>query len=105
MRHETVHQQPRTDAWDIAAVWPATTQVAPLPLPEMEASAREVDHPGAAPHVPPVAGAFLVAVYASLLAIFAIGTTGSGPSLLPIVIAGSFLFIFFAIPAIFSRGR
>jgi hypothetical protein len=105
MRHETIHQQPRTDAWDIAAVWPATTQVAPLPLPEMEASAREVDHPGAAPHVPPVAGAFLVAVYASLLAILAIGTTGSGPSLLPIVIAGSFLFIFFAIPAIFSRGR
>jgi hypothetical protein len=99
MRHETIQHD--LDSRDIAAVWPATTQVAPLPLAEFEPSTGKVDHPGAAPDVPAAAGAVLVAVYATLLAVLAIGTTGSGKSLLSIVVAGFFLFMFFAVPAVF----
>jgi hypothetical protein len=99
MRHETIQHQ--ADSRDVAAVWPASTQVAPLSLPDIDVSASNVDYPGAAPDVPAAAGALLVAVYASLLAILAIGTTGSGKSLLSIVVAGFFLFMFFAVPAVF----
>lgn len=99
MRHEAIQHQ--LDSRDVAAVWPASTQVAPLPLPDTGASEFNVDYPGAAPDVPAAAGAFLVAVYASLLAILAIGTTGSGKSLLAIVVAAFFLFMFFAVPAVF----
>lgn len=101
MRHETIDQRHDTDSRDIAAVWPSTTQVAPLPLSELEPARVAVDHPGAAPDVPAVAGSLLVAVYGSLLAVLAIGTTGSGKSLLSIVVAAFFLFMFFAVPAVF----
>jgi hypothetical protein len=101
MRHETIDQH-QMDSLDVAAVWPSTTQIAPLPLSELEAGAsHDVDHPGAAPDVPKAAGAFLVVAYSSLLAILAIGTTGSGESLLSIVVAAFFLFMFFAVPAVF----
>jgi hypothetical protein len=99
MRHETIQHD--ADSREITAVWPATTQVTPLPLPEIDPSEREVDHPGAAPDVPAAAGLALVAVYATLLAVLAVGTTGSGESLLAIVVASFFLVMFFAIPAVF----
>jgi hypothetical protein len=100
MRHETIDQRD-ADSRDVAAVWPATTQVAPLPLTEIDPSAVGVDRPGAAPDVPAAAGALLVAIYGSLLAVLAIGTTGSGKSLLSIAVAGFFLMMFFAVPAVF----
>jgi hypothetical protein len=99
MRHETI--QHKVDSRDVAAVWPGTTQVALVPLPEIEASESKVDYPGAAPDVPAAAGVFLVAVYGILLAVLAIGTTGSGKSLMSIVVAAFFLFMFFGIPAVF----
>jgi hypothetical protein len=101
MRHESIDHRQQVDSRDIAAVWPSIAQVAPIPLSEIDATRAVVDHPGAAPDVPAAAGAFLVAVYASLLAILAIGTTGSGKSLLSIVVAAFFLFMFFAVPAVF----
>jgi hypothetical protein len=101
MRHEAIQQGHDADSRDVAAVWPSTTQVAPLPLSELEPARAAVDYPGAAPDVPAVAGIFLVAVYATLLAVLAIGTTGSGKTLMSIVVAAFFLFMFVAVPAVF----
>lgn len=100
MRHEAIDQRQQADSRDIAAVWPSTTQVAPLPLPEIDAPSAGIDYPGAAPDVPAAAGAFLAIVYAVLLAVLAIGTTGSGKSLLAIVIAAFFMLMYFAVPAV-----
>lgn len=101
MRHQAIQKRQQADARDIAAVWPSTTQIAPLPLPEIEAADAGVDHPGAAPDMPAAAGTLLAVVYTALLAILAIGTTGSGKSLLSIVIAAFFIFMYFAVPAVF----
>ena len=99
MLHQNIQHQ--VDSRDVVAVWPAMPQVAPLPLQEIDAPESKIDYPGAAPDVPAAAGAFLVGVYATLLTVLAVGTTGSGKSLLSIVVAAFFLFMFFAVPAVF----
>lgn len=55
----------------------------------------------AAPDVPLAAGKLLAAVYATLLGTLALATTGPDKSLLAIAVAGFFLFMFFAVPAMF----
>jgi hypothetical protein len=36
MRHDKVAASGRLDMADIAAVWPASAQIAPVPIPDME---------------------------------------------------------------------
>ena len=91
------------DSADIAAVWPVTTQIAPLPACEIETliDLRPVHPAPAAPDVPAAAAGLLAASYAGLLGALALATVGSGSSLFVIAIAAFFVMIFFAVPRIF----
>ena len=100
MRHEALNAREPLDALDIAAVWPATTQIAPLPLPDIVEDANPLPAE-AAPDMPVAAGAFLVVAYSAVLTLLAVATAGSGRSLLAIGVAVFFLFMFFSVPAVF----
>ena len=53
MRHEQILAKDSFDTVDIAAVWPTSTQVAPLPIPELEgATPQGFRATAAAPDVP-----------------------------------------------------
>lgn len=61
------------DIVTVAAVWPVSAQIAPLPIPEIEHSATRT-RVGAAPtasRAPAVLGGLIVATYAAVLATFA----------------------------------
>lgn len=91
------------DSIDIAAVWPATAQIAPLPLPEI-ARVEEFRpaHPApAAPDIPAAVGGLIAASYAGLIVALAIATAGSARSISAILIAAFFVVMFFAVPRIF----
>ena len=103
MRHEQIRAYDSYDRVDVAAVWPATTQVAPLPIPDIE---RPFDAEGfraapSAPDVPAGVGALIAAAYAALIAAFAFATVGSRESVFMIVISALFVVTFFTIPRIF----
>jgi len=100
MRHQTFPQPHELDALDVAAVWPSTAQIAPVPVPKSQPAHVSMSEE-AAPDMPVAAGLFLVAIYGVLLAMLAIGTTGSGRSLFAIGVDVFFLFMFFTIPAAF----
>ena len=100
MRHQTIQQPHELDALDVAAVWPSSAQVAPLPVADEEDVHVHMSEE-AAPDMPVAAGIFLVVIYCVLLALLAIGTTGSSKSLMAIVVDAFFLFMFFTIPAAF----
>jgi hypothetical protein len=91
------------DALEIAAVWPASAQFAPFPVPELEQSSGRDDFQptGAAPDVPAAIGGMIAASYGALIAALAVATTGPGKSILAIVIAAFFVAVFFAVPRIF----
>lgn len=101
MRHDALDTREPLDALDVAAVWPSTTQIAPLPLPDIQAAAGKPAPAEAAPDLPAAAGIFLVIAYGAILALLAVATAGSGQSLLVIGIAAFFLFMFFSVPAVF----
>lgn len=100
MRHQTIQQPHKLDALDVAAVWPSTAQVAPLPIVDQEDGHVHMSEQ-AAPDLPLAAGVFMVGIYCVLLALLAIGTTGSGKSLMAIVVDAFFLCMFFTVPAAF----
>lgn len=102
MRHDALNDPQEFDTIDVAAVWPASAQVAPLPIPEtVDAAGMVTGGEAAIPDVPPAAGVMIAGTYAALLAALAIVTVGSGKSMLAIVVAAFFLFMFFSIPAVF----
>ena len=102
MRHDSLKDRDGFDTIDVAAVWPASAQVAPLPIQELDPSAGAHPAPAAAaPDVPPAAGLMIAGSYLALLAALAVVTVGSGKSVLAIVIAAFFMLMFFSIPAIF----
>lgn len=103
MRYDSLKDRESFDTVDVAAVWPASAQVAPLPIPEIaESPARSAAMPApAAPDVPPAAGIMIAGTYVALIAALAVATVGSGKSLLAIVVAFFFVFMFFSVPAIF----
>jgi hypothetical protein len=72
MRHEEVAAKETYAIVDVAAVWPASPQVAPLPLLEIETTPATA-HFGsteAAPDVPAAVGGLIAGAYAMLLATF-----------------------------------
>lgn len=105
MRHEVLKDRDSFDTVDVAAVWPASAQVAPLPIPEIErASDREpVYGEPAAPDVPVAVGGLIAAAYGSLIAAFAVATVASRESIFMIVVAAFFLFMFFSVPRLFFK--
>ena len=100
MRHVTITSR-ELDARDIAAVWPATTEIAPLPVHEEPDDVAPVMSAPAVPDVPAEVGVVMVVSYALLVGLLALATAGSGRSLESIVVVAFFLFMFFAVPAIF----
>jgi hypothetical protein len=111
MRHDqiaAVHSYKRVE---IAAVWPATTQLAPPPAPETVAETVQDFFPtAAAPDVPAAAGALLVASYLALIGAFALATVASPASIFAIAVCLVFVGMFFAVPRVFfavepSQGR
>jgi hypothetical protein len=103
MRHQQIEARDSYTRIDIAAVWPATTQVAPVPVPEIErvdVRAGFVPTPSC-PDVPGAVGGLIAASYVGLVATFAIATVGSGQSIFAIVICAVFLAAFFAVPRLF----
>ena len=103
MRHDSLKDRENFDTVDVAAVWPASAQVAPLPIPEAVDGCEEqvVRSTPAAPDVPAAAGFMIAGTYVALIAALAMATAGSGKSLMAIVIAFFFVFTFFSVPAIF----
>ena len=104
MRHEILKENDRFDTVDVAAVWPASAQVAPLPIAEVEASARAAVYGApAAPEVPAAVGGLIVGAYVSLLGAFTLATVASLHSIFMVAIAAFFIFMFFSIPRLFFK--
>lgn len=103
MRHEQILAKDSFDTVDIAAVWPASTQVAPLPIPDIEGTTAQKSFraTAAAPDVPASVGGLIAASYAALVGAFALVTTGSAESIFAVVISALFVAIFFAVPRLF----
>jgi hypothetical protein len=100
MRHQGSRNSDRFDTVDIAAVWPASAQVAPLPLPDVDA-AEPALATGAVPDLPAAVGTLIVGSYAVLIAAFALATVSSRESIFMIVIAAFFAVMFFGVPRLF----
>jgi len=103
MRHEQIKVKDSYGKVDVAAVWPSTGQVAPLPIPDIEPSAaQEVFRAApAAPDVPAGVGILIAGSYAALVAAFAFATVASSHSIFMIVISALFVVTFFTVPRIF----
>ena len=104
MRHEKLRVTDSHEKVDIAAVWPAGAQIAPLPILDIEAPAASMAGPApAAPDVPGAVGVMIVGSYAVLLGTFALGTIGSAYSIYMITISALFLVAYFTVPWLFFR--
>lgn len=105
MRHEQIQVRDSYRELDVAAVWPSTIQVAPLPIPDIEpqVEAARFRAEAAAPDVPAAVGKLIVGAYVGLIAAFALATTGSRDSAFVIAICAVFLAAFFAVPWLFLR--
>lgn len=100
MRHEQLENRDSFDIVDVAKVWPNGVEQAAAPLAEVEASMRAT---AGAPDVPVAAGVMMAAVYGALLAAFPLLITHDGSSAFAVVIAGFYLAMFFALPALFFK--
>ena len=101
MRHEQVADKASYQKVDIAAVWPASAQVAPLPVPDVEMQAEPFRAAAAAPDVPAGVGVLIAGSYAALVGALAVATMGSKESLFQLAIVVTFLIAFFAVPRLF----
>ena len=103
MYREQIVAKQGYDAIDIAAVWPTSAQLAPLPVWELERITERPEYRAtpAAPDVPAAVGGIIAASYAGLIAALAVATVGSAESIFVIVIAALFVIAFFTVPRIF----
>ena len=103
MKRELFDKSQVMDSAEIAAAWPISTEVAPLPVCDVEAllDVRPAHPAPAAPDVPAAAGGLLVASYAGLIAALAWATAGSSSSIFAIAIAALLVVVFFTVPRIF----
>lgn len=103
MRHQQIADTQSYERIDIAAVWPAGTQVAPVPVVEpAEAFCAETFRATpAAPDVPAGVGRLIVGAYAGLIAMFALATVASAQSAFMVSISALFLVAFFTVPRLF----
>lgn len=100
MRHDQILKKDSYAKVDIAAVWPVGTQIAPLPVPDVEQAAPEEPFmpTPSAPDVPAAVGGLIAASYAALIGAFALATIGSAQSIFAITVSIMFVAIFFAVP-------
>lgn len=105
MLHEHISIDDAQGAVNIAAVWPASAQIAPIPIPDIiEPRAATIQTPTpSAPDVPAGAGVLLVASYVALLAALAVTAVASLESAFMVAIAALFLVAFFTVPRIFLK--
>jgi hypothetical protein len=103
MRHEQITAKDSYTKVDVAAVWPASTQIAPLPAPEIEAPAPAFEATAAAPDVPASVGALIAGSYVVLVGTFALGMVASAYSLYMITISFVCLAAYFTVPYFFFR--
>lgn len=104
MRHEQIAAKDTYAKVDIAAVWPASAQVEPIPVVEAEdAAAKPFAPTAAAPDVPAAVGKMLIGAYVGLLGAFTIAMVGSAQSIFAIVIAAVFMVAFFTVPILFLK--
>lgn len=92
-------------AVNIAAVWPASAQIAPIPIPDIiepHMPVAQTPTP-AAPDVPAGVGVLIAAAYAAVIAALALTAVASRESAFMVVIAGLFLIAFFTIPRVFLK--
>jgi hypothetical protein len=102
MRHDQISKRQSYTKVDVAAVWPASAQVAPVPMPDaQESPATDFSSTPAAPDVPAAVGGLIVASYFALIGAFALATVGSGRSIFAIAIVLFFALAFFTVPRIF----
>jgi hypothetical protein len=105
MRHEQLAAKDSFTKVDVAAVWPASAQIAPLPVLDIEEAdgGSSFSPTPAAADVPAAVGGLIVASYAALLGSFALATVASAQSVFMIVICGFFLLAYFTVPYLFFR--
>ena len=101
MRHQQIADKASYEKVDIAAVWPAGAQVAPLPVPDVEAAVEPFRAAAAAPDVPAGVGVLIAGSYAALVGAFAVATMGSKESWFQLAIVVTFLVAFFTVPRLF----
>lgn len=103
MRYEQVHAGTSYEKVDVAAVWPATAQLAPLPIHDIGRPlvADAFRAAPSAPDMPAAAGGLIAAAYAALIAAFA--TVGSRESIFMIVVSALLVVAYFTVPRIFLR--
>jgi hypothetical protein len=102
MRHEQISAKDTYSKVDIAAVWPAGAQVAPLPIPDVEQATHQ-QATAAAPDVPAAVGKLIIASYVTLLGSFALATVASAYSIYTTVICALFLVAYFTVPWLFFK--
>lgn len=105
MRQEKISTRQDIDALDVAAVWPATTQLAPVPIPDVSPFNQELnpEPANAAQDVPAGVGRLIVISYAALIGALFLATAGSAYSIYMISISVLFVVMFFTVPRIFLR--
>ena len=103
MYREQLNAKQDYDAIDVAAVWPTSAQIAPIPVPGLEPNSKRQEFRAtpAAPDVPAAVGGMIAASYAGLIIALAVATVGSAESIFVIVIAALFVITFFTVPRIF----
>jgi len=105
MRHERIAAHSRLTEADVAAVWPVSPQVAPLPIVQIEQLAEPDTHAQtpAAPDIPGSVGGMIAGAYAVLLAALFIAAAGSRESVFAITICALFIVMFFTVPRLMFR--
>lgn len=105
MRHQHKLSENSYTKVDVAAVWPATAQIAPLPVPDIEEVRiqKALSPTEAAPDVPSVVGAMIAGAYVMLLTTFALAAVASSYSVYMIAVCAMFLVAFFTVPWLFLR--
>jgi len=102
MRHQQALEKDSFAKVDVAALWPTGTQVAPLPVPDVDQPAVQLHTTPtpSCPDVPASVGGLIAASYAALIGAFAVATIGSAHSWYMITISALFVVAFFTVPRI-----
>jgi len=103
MLHEKIEARGRVDGIDVAAVWPVSAQVAPVPIPEVEGPAEAFRPTPAAPDVPAGVGAMIFVSYAMVIVALFFAAAGTAYSVFMITISALFVIMFFAVPRLFLK--
>jgi hypothetical protein len=105
MLHEQISFADAENAVNVAAVWPASAQIAPVPIPdiiERHVATAQIPTPSAR-DVPGGVGVLIIGSYAALLAALAVTAVASLESAFMVTIAALFLVAFFTVPRILLR--